>query len=192
MGDSTWDIAYGETWGPSYDATTKLFDMTYEWGSGEPDAAACSNLEGMDLADFRSTVRALATITDEVEQQDAYTDVLTLLNEEAVFLPISHKRQIAVTSKGVSGFQFGTTEYDIPVAQLFPTPPPSEADDDGLSSSALAGITVGALSGLGLLMLSTLLIVREKEGNPIFYSPVAQSQGSGSDLEMAVKNQAKA
>ena len=35
---------YLQTWGPPYDPASKLFDMTYEWGSGEADAVATTNL----------------------------------------------------------------------------------------------------------------------------------------------------
>jgi ABC-type transport system substrate-binding protein len=45
LGDDTewhsWDIAYSETWGPPYDATSKLWDMTHGlagWCSAEADA----------------------------------------------------------------------------------------------------------------------------------------------------------
>ena len=45
-----WDIAYSETWGPPYDATSKLWDMTHGlagWCSQEADAPAVSNMASM-------------------------------------------------------------------------------------------------------------------------------------------------
>jgi nickel transport system substrate-binding protein len=51
----TWDIAYSETWGPPYDATSKLWDMTHGvagWCSSEADAPAVSKMSSMDYATF--------------------------------------------------------------------------------------------------------------------------------------------
>jgi hypothetical protein len=56
-----WDIALSETWGPPYDATSKLWDMTHglsgAWCSQEADAAAVKNMEGMALHEFVDKVR---------------------------------------------------------------------------------------------------------------------------------------
>ena len=56
-----WDIALSETWGPPYDATSKLWDMTHglsgSWCSEEADAAAVKNMEGMKVEDFGCVYR---------------------------------------------------------------------------------------------------------------------------------------
>jgi len=121
-GTNSFDIAYSETWGPPYDATSKLFDMTYEWGSGEADAVATSNLATMPKAQFVSNVRALSTTTDLTARQALYTNVLTTLHDEAIFVPLSAKHQIAVVNNRVSNFRFGCCEFDIPVAKMAPMP----------------------------------------------------------------------
>ena len=123
----SWDIAYSETWGPPYDATSKLWDMTHGlagWCSAEADAPAVSNMVSMDYSTFVTKVRSLSTTLDATARQALYTEVLTALHDEAIFLPLTAKQQTAVTSKGVSGFQFGFMEYDLPLANLYPTPPP--------------------------------------------------------------------
>jgi ABC-type transport system substrate-binding protein len=66
-------------------------------------------------------VRNLSTIIDTTARQALYTEVLTTLHDEAIFLPITAKRQIAVTNQRVSGFQFGFMEYDLPLANLYPS-----------------------------------------------------------------------
>jgi len=120
----SWDIAYSETWGPPYDATSKLWDMTHGlagWCSQEADAPAVSNMASMPYPEFVTKVRNLSTIIDTTARQALYTEVLTTLHDEAIFLPITAKRQIAVTNQRVSGFQFGFMEYDLPLANLYPT-----------------------------------------------------------------------
>ena len=117
-----WDIALSETWGPPYDATSKLWDMTHglsgAWCSQEADAAAVKNMAGMTLHDFVAKVRSLSTTVDKAARQALYTEVLTTLHDEAIFLPLTGKRQTAVANKRVSGFEFGFLEYDFPLANL--------------------------------------------------------------------------
>ena len=122
----SWDIAYSETWGPPYDATSKLWDMTHGlagWCSAEADAPAVSNMASMDYSLFVTKVRSLSTTIDATARQALYTEVLTALHTEAIFLPITAKKQTAVTNERVSGFEFGYMEYDLPLANLYPSPP---------------------------------------------------------------------
>jgi nickel transport system substrate-binding protein len=119
-GTITFDIAYSETWGPSYDPTTKLFDMTYEWGSGEADAVATSNLPSLPKDLLVKKINQLSSTIDNNARQKLYTEVLTSLHKEAVFLPLSAKRNVAVVNKRVFGFQFGSTQFDFPIETLYP------------------------------------------------------------------------
>ena len=173
-----WDIALSETWGPPYDATSKLWDMTHglsgAWCSKEADAPAIKNMEGMAIDEFVSLVRGtggtggMSNIVDPVEREKVYTKVLTTLHDEAIFLPLTAKRQTAVTNSGVSGFKFGFMEFDLPLANLYPAP---EKSSDSLSDGEMAGIAVGAVLGAALLALLAfvcVMIAREKQGKPIF------------------------
>ena len=55
---------------------------------------------------------------DKAARQALYTEGLTTLHDEAIFLPLTGKRQTAVANKRVSGFKFGFLEYDFPLANL--------------------------------------------------------------------------
>jgi hypothetical protein len=117
----SWDLSISQTWGPPYDPTSKLWDMTHLWCSGESDAPAVINMQSMTFSTFRSTVRGLSNIRDQAARETAYTTVLQTLHDEAVFLPITAKRQTAATNVRVSGFKFGYMEFDLPLANLYPT-----------------------------------------------------------------------
>ena len=171
-----WDIALSETWGPPYDATSKLWDMTHglggAWCSGEADAAAVKNMEGMKVEDFVAKIRGtggsggMSNIVDPVAREAVYTEVLTALHDEAIFLPLTAKRQTAVTNAGVSGFKFGFMEFDLPLANLRPT-----SFTDSLTDGEVAGIAVGAALAVALLAMCFFvccLIAREKKGKPVF------------------------
>ena len=166
-----WDIAYSETWGAPYDPTAKLWDMTHGhisgWCSQEADAPAVTNMASMDIQTFGANVRDLSTTIDKTARDALYKTVLTTLHNEAIFLPLTAKRQTAVTNTGVSGFKFGFLEFDLPLANLYATPAPSLSN---LSSGAIAGIAVAAAVALLFCLCTGVLIKREKDGAPIFTS----------------------
>jgi len=167
-----WDLALSQTWGPPYDATAKLWDMTHNWCSAEADAPAVANMESMTFDTFRSKVRSLSTIKDYSEREAVYSEVLTTLHDEAIFLPLSAKRQTAVTNTRVSGFQFGYMEFDLPLANLYatppPPPPPAVETEEVLSTGAIVGIAVACVFAVLFCMVLTWVIMREKAGKPIF------------------------
>jgi len=78
-------------------------------------------MESMTFDQFRSNVQSLSNIKDKASRDSLYATVLRTLHDEAVFLPITAKRQTAATNVRVSGFQFGYMEFDLPLANLFPT-----------------------------------------------------------------------
>ena len=196
----SWDIAYSETWGAPYDPTSKLWDMTHGhvsgWCSQEADAPAVTNMASMTVQEFGAKVRQLSTIIDPAARTALYSEVLTTLHNEAIFLPLTAKRQTAAINKRVGGFEFGYLEFDLPLANLAlqsqidatspppppmsppPTPAPPVSEDEeaastleSLTDAAVSGIIVGVVLGVVLLIVSIflcMLIGREKAGKPMF------------------------
>jgi len=181
----SWDLSLSQTWGPPYDPTSKLWDMTHLWCSGESDAPAVINMESMSFSQFRTNVRALSTTQDKTARENLYSSVLTTLHDEAVFLPITAKKQTAVTNVGVSGFRFGYMEFDLPLANLRPTP----AKVDTVPDWAV-GLIVAISVVLGLVFaFAVVVVLREKQGKPIFTSVSdmpAKSSGTKAPSNSAV------
>ena len=169
-GSISFDIAYSETWGPSYDASTKLFDMTYVWGSGEADTVVTSNMSNPTKSQLVTWIQLSASTTDAATRQSYYTQALTALHNQALYLPLTAKRNIAVTNTRVSGFRFGAMEYDIPIAALYPTPAEYPSSSVTFSGGAIAGIVIGTIVGSVLFGFTLFLIYREKRGDPVFLS----------------------
>jgi ABC-type transport system substrate-binding protein len=182
----TWDLAYSESWGPMYDATTSLTDIAYTYPA-EVWSEATNYLSSMSKAELNDKITSLSTIVDEAARKAAYRDVLTTLHEEAIFLPLTAKRNTAVTSARVSGFSFATTEFGIAsvIAALYPTPPPEEPTTT-LSTGAIAGIVVAVATSVILLGVVALLIMREKQGTPLFTHLTVDDAGKGGP-EVAVQ-----
>jgi nickel transport system substrate-binding protein len=161
MDSGAFDLAYTETWGPPYDPTSKMYDWTYE-GSGEADYFAQKNLIAPTQAEIRGMVLAAQFEVKSDVRQDLYSRAIRGVQDQAVYLPISSKRNIAVVNDRVSGFKFGFTEFDIPVAAMRPATPP------GLPAGTLAGIIVGSVVGASMCSFLAFMIYRECRGAPIF------------------------
>ena len=139
--------------------------MTHRWCSGESDAPAVMNMESMPFEEFRTHVRALSTFYDDDERQAQYDLVLTTLHDEAIFLPLTYRKNIAVVNSRVSGFAFGSTEFDIPISSFFPTPPPEPEPVDSaiIIVAAVAAVVVGIL-----VLCLCCLLMQERAGKPVF------------------------
>ena len=165
-GTISFDIAYTETWGPSYDAVSKLFDATYDYGSGEADAVVTSNMATVTKAQLNTLVSQIGTTIDDTRRQELYTQVLTSYHNEAIFLPISSKKNIAVVNKRVAGFAFGMTEFDIPIERFYPAPPPPASG--GTEPRIVAAIVIPCVLGFLAIAFVIFMIRREKAGEPVF------------------------
>ena len=153
--------------------------MTHMWCSGESDAPAVINMESMPFSTFRTNVRALSTTADYAARDALYSSVLTALHDEAIFLPITAKRQTAVTNKRVAGFQFGYMEFDLPLANLHPNVASNKIDQFTIAFIAAAVVA------LLLLLCVLLLICQEKSGKPVFTSTSAPKPPSGASVSSA-------
>ena len=94
--------------------------------------------------------------------------MLTKLHNEAVFLPLTRKKNIAVVNDRVSGFRFGAMEFDIPIHELYPTPLPKPPEPEPFPVGGIVGIVVGAVALLAALSCVGFMISREKRGEPLF------------------------
>jgi ABC-type transport system substrate-binding protein len=186
-----WDIAYSETWGAPYDPTSKLWDMTHGhfsgWCSQESDAPAVTNMASMDIQTFGTTVRSLSTEMDKTTRDGLYSTVLTTLHNEAIFLPLTAKRQTAVTNTGVGGFKFGYLEYDLPLANLRPA---SAALT--ISDAWPVLVIVLAVIAFAFLVCVFWLISRERNGKPVFTNLQVEKDGTTSTVAKASSSSASA
>jgi hypothetical protein len=118
----------------------------------------------------------MSNIVDKIAREAVYTEVLTTLHNEAIFLPLTAKRQTAVTNTGVSGFKFGFMEFDLPLANLYPSP--ASESSNSLTDGEIAGVAIGVVLAVALLAVSVfvcVLVSREKKGQPVFSQVVSAS-----------------
>lgn len=106
------DLMFGESWGQPYDPHSCVSSFR------EPshfDYQAQSGLTQKSEIDRKITEVLIST--DEKLRQTLYTEILTTLHEECVYLPISYKREMAIFNKNVTGVTFGNAG-EIPTITL--------------------------------------------------------------------------
>lgn len=112
--DGTFNMIFCESNGAPYDPFTYLSAMRT---SGHADYQAQRGLPMKAELDDKIT-RALS-VTNEAELNQLVGDVLSILHNEAVYLPISRTVDKALYKKrNLTGFEFNPVSYDLPFIKL--------------------------------------------------------------------------
>ncbi len=125
--------------------------------------------------------------TDPAQRAEQWRAIMTAVHEQAIYLPLTFKTNVAVVSARVENFQFGASEFDIPVRQLrlagrnHAGMAGASQDSTGLSTGAIAGIVTACVVAAVAIVAVGCLIVREKRGNPFFGPLLANGHANSSD-----------
>lgn len=110
--NSDFEITITETWGDPYDPHTLVASMKNE---GYADYQAQKGLPMKKELDEK--IGKVIVETDEEVRQQLYTEILTTLHEQAVYLPISNTTRLVACDKDLSGIKFNTLYY-IPIEDV--------------------------------------------------------------------------
>lgn len=108
------DLQYSLSWGPPYDPATYLSSFRIP---AHGDYQAQAGLSRKDWLD--ETIGKILLEQDEAKRQDMYTQVLTYLHEECVYLPLTYSRTKAVYSSRLKGVEFNVSQYEIPFEKMY-------------------------------------------------------------------------
>lgn len=109
-------MIFADTWGTPYDPHSFVSSMRY---AGHADYMAQRGLPMKD--DLDRQIGAVLASTDEQQRAQGYREILTLLHEQAVYLPISYLTAISVHRDTVANVTFGDTLFDVPFERMTPT-----------------------------------------------------------------------
>lgn len=108
------DIMMNYTWGAPWDPHAFLQSMTAASENGSPDHAAQLGLPMK--AQLDAEIRKLLIEPDQAKMEKEYEYVLTTLNEQAVYIPVTYRTLTYVFRKGeLEDLQFMPEENRIPV-----------------------------------------------------------------------------
>ncbi|MEB0207868.1 nickel ABC transporter substrate-binding protein [Pseudomonas sp. CCC3.1] len=108
-------MIFADTWGAPYDPHSFVSSMRY---AGHADYMAQRGLPMKDAIDHK--IAEVLAQTDDAKRAEGYREILTTLQDQAVYLPISHLTAISVSGKKVDNAQFGSTLFDVPFEIMRP------------------------------------------------------------------------
>ncbi len=108
------DLQYSLSWGPPYDPATYISSFRIP---AHGDYQAQVGLERKEWLD--TTIRQILLETDENRRQEMYTEVLTYLHQECVYLPLTYSKTKAVYSTALQGVTFNVSQYEIPFEKMY-------------------------------------------------------------------------
>ncbi|SNS93718.1 nickel transport system substrate-binding protein [Anaerovirgula multivorans] len=111
--DGNFNLIYESNWGAPYDPHSFVSSMRTP---AHADYQAQIGLPMKSEIDAKITEVLLST--NEEERQELYAYILETLHEQAVYLPISYRSNIAVHHDYVSGVVFFGTQYEMPLANI--------------------------------------------------------------------------
>jgi nickel transport system substrate-binding protein len=107
--DGEFGMIFNETWGAPYDPHSFMSSMRV------PSHADYQAQLGLaQKPDLDAKIGEVLVSTDPAKRQRLYTELLTLLHEQAVYLPISYQVGTIVHRPDLTGVVYGATKNEIP------------------------------------------------------------------------------
>ena len=111
--DGNFNLIFSDTLGTPYDPHSLCSSMR------KPSHADYQAQSGLSMkSDIDKKIGEVLLSTDEKTRQEMYSYILSTLHEQAVYLPISYRTNMAVYHKKLSDFQFLSTQYDVPLTNI--------------------------------------------------------------------------
>jgi len=107
-----YDLLFNQTWGLAYDPQSTISAFT-------SDSAYKHTTSGIAQADeLYKKIDEVMVSTDEASRQSLYADIMKIVHDEAVFIPITNGRVTVVAPKNLDGISFKQTQYELPFEQM--------------------------------------------------------------------------
>lgn len=104
------NLAFNDTWGAPYDPHMYMRTMTGDKQIGH--YAMIGTVSGTQLEqDILQVIRT----TDEAERTTLYGNILAMIQDEAMFLPISYRQNYLVANDVFTSLAFSPQQYEVPV-----------------------------------------------------------------------------
>lgn len=117
---------------------------------------------GFTKAQFDSLITTVFTELVDSVRADLWQSILTVVNKEALFAPLTYMTTRAVMRKEVSGFVFGSQQFDLPLTQVSIVGSTGGGSaEPSLSVGAIVGIAVGSTVGVALLVGGVVVFMRK-------------------------------
>ncbi len=111
--DGEFGMIYNETWGAPYEPHAMVSSMLV------PSHADFQAQSGLPMKkELDEKIRAVLVSTDEENRISLYREILTMLHDEAVYLPLSYKTLVKMHSKNIMGAEFTPIGQCVPFERM--------------------------------------------------------------------------
>ncbi|MFD2671059.1 staphylopine-dependent metal ABC transporter substrate-binding lipoprotein [Marinicrinis sediminis] len=107
-----YDMLFNQTWGLAYDPQSTIAAFTTA-------SSYLHTTSGMKQAEeLYQKIEDLMKSVEEPQRQQLLSDILTMVHEEAVFIPISNGHVVIVAPSDLKGIDFKQTQYEVPFERM--------------------------------------------------------------------------
>lgn len=108
------DLQYSLSWGTPYDPQSYVSSWRQP---AHGDYQAQAGLEKKKWLD--QTITSIMTEQNENSRQQMYKEILTYVNDQCVYIPLTYSRTKAVHVNGLKGVDFNPSQYEIPFEKMY-------------------------------------------------------------------------
>ncbi|MBD2868486.1 staphylopine-dependent metal ABC transporter substrate-binding lipoprotein [Paenibacillus arenilitoris] len=107
-----YELLFNQTWGLAYDPQSTIAAFASE-------ASYLHTTKGMAQADelYRKIDEVMVS-TDEETRKALYKDILTIVHEEAVFIPLTNGSVTVIAPADLEGISFKQTQFELPFERM--------------------------------------------------------------------------
>lgn len=107
-------LTFSETWGAPYEPIIMLNSMRVK---GHADYSAQLGLESKTLIDQK--IKDLLSNTKQTQLESKVNEILNLLYESYIYLPLSKQVNRAIANKKIKGIDIGVNAFEIPIFEFY-------------------------------------------------------------------------
>ncbi|SDF35062.1 nickel ABC transporter substrate-binding protein [Sporomusa acidovorans] len=108
------DLQYSLSWGTPYDPQSYVSSWRI------PAHGDCQAQKGLERKQWLDDVITKIMIeADTGKRAEQYKEILTYVNDQCVYVPISYSKTKAVAIKGLQGVGFNDSQYEIPFEKMY-------------------------------------------------------------------------
>ncbi|WP_249436163.1 nickel ABC transporter substrate-binding protein [Paenibacillus sp. Marseille-Q4541] len=108
------DLMYSLSWGTPYDPQSYLSSWRIP---AHGDYQAQIGLDKKEWLD--DTITAVMIESNEEKRKEMYTEILTYIHDEGVYIPLTYSRTKAVHVPELKGVTFNVSQYEIPFEKMY-------------------------------------------------------------------------
>ncbi len=107
-----YDLLFNQTWGLAYDPQSTISAFA-------SSSAYLHTTSGMAGAkDMYAKIEDVMVSTDENTRKALYADIMRMVHEEAVFIPLTNGSMTIVAPKNLDGIAFKQTQFELPFERM--------------------------------------------------------------------------